>query len=60
MKLGVCDFGRIKKSSKSWNLSFSESLWEKLEYEDDQNFNWSESAIEYMFVATNHASYKVS
>ena len=33
---------------------------EKLEYEDDHNFNWSENALEYLFVATNHASYKVS
>ena len=59
LKLGACDFGRFKKSSKSWNLGSPESLWEKHEYEDDHNFELSGSALECRLVSTSHASYKV-
>ena len=58
--MGACDFARLKKSSKSWNLGSSESLWEKLEYEDDHNFEFSGSAPRagMQLVGTNHASYR--
>ena len=60
MKLGVCDFGKLKKCSKSWNLGPSDSVWKKVHYEDNRNFKMSGNALESSSVATNYDSYKVN